>query len=32
MTGWANEADATITGNVVATNGLLHDFFLETLR
>ena len=32
MTGWANEADATITGNVVATNGLLHDFFLEALR
>lgn len=32
MTGWLGEADATITGNVIATNGALHDFFLETLR
>ena len=32
MTGWKGESDAVVTGNVAATNGLLHDFLLDTLR
>ena len=32
MTGWPGEADAVITGNVIASNGLLQDFFLNTLH
>lgn len=31
MTGWKGEADAVITGNVIASNGLLHTFFLDEL-
>ena len=31
MTGWKGEQDAVITGNVIASNGLLQDFFVETL-
>ena len=32
MTGWMGEQDAVITGNVIATNGLLHEFFLTELQ
>lgn len=28
MTGWKGESDAVVTGNVAATNGVLHDFLL----
>lgn len=30
--GWAGEADFRVTGNIIATNGLIHDFLSNALR
>ncbi len=32
VTGWRGGADCLVSGNVMATNGLMHDFFYDRLR
>ena len=32
VTGWKGGADCLVSGDVMATNGLLHDFFFERMR
>ena len=32
VTGWKNGPDCLVSGHVMATNGLLHEFFFERLR
>ena len=32
VTGWKNGPDCLVSGDIMATNGLLHDFFMDRMR